>query len=58
MTASLFRSVADPTLAAEVEYDFLRYWAVYGYWSNFAGQKDAPTSGGYGPGVRLKIEFR
>jgi hypothetical protein len=31
---------------------------VYTDWSNFAGQKDPPPSGGFGAGLRLKIEFR
>jgi len=55
---SIFRGIADPTLAAELEYDFIRYMAVYTDWSNFAGQEDVPPSGGYGAGVRIKIDFR
>jgi translocation and assembly module TamB len=58
LTASMLRSIADPTLGAELEYDFLRNLAVYTDWSNFAGQKDPPPSGGFGAGLRLKIEFR
>jgi len=55
---SIFRGISDPTLAAELEYSFIRYIAVYTDWSNFAGQEDVPASGGYGAGVRLKIDFR
>ncbi|HPQ68767.1 MAG TPA: translocation/assembly module TamB domain-containing protein [bacterium] len=55
---SIFRGIADPTLAAELEYGFIRYMAVYTDWSNFAGQEDVPPSGGYGAGVRIKIDFR
>jgi hypothetical protein len=58
VTASILRSVSDPTVGAEIEWDFARYWSLNGAWSNFAGLKDAPPSGGYGPGVGLKIEFR
>ena len=55
---SIFRGISDPTLAAELEYSFIRYIALYTDWSNFAGQDDVPPSGGYGAGVRLKIDFR
>jgi autotransporter translocation and assembly factor TamB len=58
LNLALFRGISDPTLAAELEYGLVRYMAVYVDWSNFAGQKDAPPSGGYGAGLRLKIEYR
>jgi autotransporter translocation and assembly factor TamB len=58
LTLSVFQGIADETLGSEVEYDFIRYMAVYGEWSNFAGYDSPPVSGGFGAGIRLKIEFR
>ncbi len=58
LTASVFQAVAEETLAAEIEYGFIRYMALYTDWSNFAGEEEPPVSGGFGAGIRLKIEFR
>ncbi|NLH49449.1 MAG: hypothetical protein GX444_12745 [Myxococcales bacterium] len=58
LKATLFRAISDPTLAAELEYSFVRYMAVYTEWSNFAAQENPPSSGGFGAGLRLKLEFR
>lgn len=55
---TLYRGISDPTLGAELEYSFIRYMAVYTDWSNFAGQEDVPAIGGFGAGVRIKIDFR
>lgn len=55
---SIFRGISDESLAAELEYDFMRYMATYTDWSNFAGQENVPSAGGFGAGIRLKIEFR
>jgi len=55
---SLFRGIAEPALSAELEWDFVRYLAVYGDWSDFAGQENVPSWGGAGAGIRVKIEFR
>jgi len=55
---SIFRGISDESLAAELEYDFMRYMATYTDWSNFAGQENVPPAGGFGAGIRLKIEFR
>ncbi|MDP8222123.1 MAG: translocation/assembly module TamB domain-containing protein [Candidatus Lernaella stagnicola] len=58
LTASVFQALSDETLAAEMEYGFIRYLAVYTDWSNFAGEDDPPPSGGFGAGIRIKIEYR
>ena len=58
LSFSLFRGISDQTMSSELEYDFVRYMAVYGEWSNFAGQENVPSVGGYGAGIRVKIEFR
>ena len=55
---SLYRGISDPTLSAETEWDFTRNLGLYVGWSDFAGQENVPSYGGFGGGVRVKIEFR
>ena len=55
---SIYRGFADPSLAAEIEYDFIRNLAILGEWDNLAGYEDASSLGAFGAGIRLKIDFR
>lgn len=58
LTMKMYRGLVDQTLGAEVEYDFYRYVAGLGSWSNLAGYEDAPSSGAFGTGIKLKIDFQ
>ncbi|MBZ0271059.1 translocation/assembly module TamB domain-containing protein [bacterium] len=55
---TMYRGLVDQTLGSELEYDFLRYVALVGSWSNMAGYEDVESSGAFGTGVRFKIDFQ
>jgi TamB, inner membrane protein subunit of TAM complex/AsmA family len=58
MYMSIYRGLVDQSLGSEIEYDFYRYVAATGSWSNMAGYDDAETIGAFGTGLRLKIDFQ
>ncbi len=58
MYMSIYRGLVDQSLGSEVEYNFYRYVAATGSWSNMAGYDDVETIGAFGTGLRLKIDFQ
>ncbi|MCC6156576.1 MAG: translocation/assembly module TamB domain-containing protein [Deltaproteobacteria bacterium] len=58
LNLKMYRGLVDQTLGAEIEYDFYRYVAGLGSWSNMAGYEDAPPSGAFGTGLKLKVDFQ